>query len=110
MKTLLLSLFLSSPLATAGNTIALGTLKGIKVYDYSSSKVTKFYFSDESTSRDVSGCNGVANMTHSQRSETAINQIMSMALAAYMSGKKIRAYSSSDTCELDFMALQESIF
>ena len=90
--------------------IAFGTLKGIKVYDYANSKVTKLYFSDTATSKDVEGCNGVATITHSVRSPDSLNQIMSLATAAYISGKKVRANSSGDTCELDFLAIQESSF
>ena len=106
----LLTCLIYSAKIFAGDTIALGTLKGIKVFDFPASKVTKLYFTDDATSRDVAGCDGIANITHSARSETAINQMMSIAIAAYISGKKIRAYSSGKTCEADFIALQESQF
>lgn len=95
--------------AQASN-IAFGTLKGIKVYDYSGSKVTKLIFSDNATSQNVPGCNRIASITHSLHSPDALDQFISVALAAYMAGKKVRAHSSKDTCEMDFIALQESNF
>lgn len=90
--------------------IAFGTLKGIKVYDYTSTKKTDLYFSDNATSQNVEGCNGVATITHSLHSEASLNQMVSLAVAAYMSGKKVRANSSGNTCELDFLAIQETLF
>ena len=105
LAIVLLSLFSTSIFA---GDIAFGTLKAIKVYDYPSSKVKKLYFSDDATFKLVEECDGIANITHSLHSEMALNQMMSIALAGYMSGKKVRANFSEDTCELDFFAIQES--
>lgn len=114
MKKLLLGLALGltsvlSWSAFAEN-IAFGTLEGIKVYDYANSKVTRLYFSDSATYQNVPDCNGVANITHSLHSPEALDQFVSIAFSAYIAGRKVRAFSSNDTCEVDFLAIQESFF
>lgn len=109
MRYIIAALLLTSSLAHADN-IAFGVLKGIKVYDQSASKVAKLYFSTDATYQNIPECDLVANITHSQHSEAAVNQFVSIALSAYTSGKKVRAFSSNDTCEIDFLALQESYF
>lgn len=101
--------FLSISNATA-DTIAFGKLRGIKTYDFSNNKVLKLYFSENATLKQVEGCNGVATLTYSQHSEAFIAQVTSIALTAYTTGLKVRAHSSDDTCELDFLALQEANF
>lgn len=53
--------------------IAHGTIKGIKAYDFSNSKVTRIYLNDDATRKTEASCNGVANITHSVHDEaTAI--------------------------------------
>lgn len=94
-----------------GGDIAFGTLKGIKVYDYSSYKVTKLYFGSDATHLDESSCQGVADITHSLHDDKTLNQMVSVALAAYMSGKKVRAYSQgSGSCEADLVTVQNTYF
>ena len=115
MRTLLIlfGLLLMS-LASADTNIAFGTLKGIKVYDFPApgSKVTKLYFADDATLKGIPECNGVATITHGSHDQKALNQFMSIALLAYSTGSKVRAFSltATDTCELDFLALQEEEF
>ena len=109
MKTVIAILCLISSSAFAGD-IAFGKLKGIKIYDYANSKVTNLHFDDSATSKSVEGCNGVATITHSLHPEESTKQMMSIAIAAYMSGKKVRAASAGNTCELDFLAMQETYF
>lgn len=58
----------------------------------------------------VASCQGVADITPSQHAESTVQQMLSLAISAYMAGKKIRAYSSADTCEADFIAMQETYF
>lgn len=101
--------FLSSYRADAAN-IAFGFVTAIKVYDSSGNKLTKIHFASDATEQNVPGCNLVANITHSLHSETAIEQFVSIAMSAYIAGKKIRAYSFADTCEADFIAIQETFF
>lgn len=90
--------------------IAYGTLKGIKIYDHPSQKVIKLYFNADATNQTVAACQGVADITPSQHNESTVQQMLSVAMSAYMAGKKIRAYSSADTCEVDFLAMQETYF
>lgn len=94
----------------AADTIAFGKLKGIKTYDFSNSKVLKLYFTEDATLKQAEGCDGVATLTYSQHSEAFITQVTSIALTAYTTALKVRAYSSDDSCELDFLALQETNF
>lgn len=91
--------------------IAHGTLKGIKVYDYVDSKVTKLYFDSNATHQDEESCEGVANITHSLHSDATTQKMLSIALSGYMAGKKVRAYSkSSGSCEVELISLQEAYF
>ena len=53
---------------------------------------------------------GVATLTHSLRSEQAMDQMVSVALASYLSGSKVRAYSKDSTCEADFISIQDTYF
>ncbi|MEP0176634.1 MAG: hypothetical protein ABJH28_09260 [Paraglaciecola sp.] len=110
MFKILSILFILFSFNVFSNNIAFGTLKGIKVYDYSSEKITKIYFSSDATNKDVPSCGGVVTLTHSLRSEQSLNTMIGIAMTAYVSGKKVRAFSSGDTCEADFLALQDSIF
>lgn len=110
MKRLIVLLISLLSFSASASNLAFGTLKGIKVYGQNSNKVTKLYFSDDAILQHVEGCKGVAHMTHSLHSPDLLNQMMSLAIAAYMSGKKVRAWSTADTCELDFLALQETSF
>lgn len=107
---LIISLYLCSTLALASSKdIAHGRLKGIKVYDQATFKATKIYFDDQAKIYN-DDCDGVAIITHSKHSDKGLDQITSLALSAYMAGKKVRAFSLKGTCELDFLAIQESYF
>ena len=99
-----------STVSIGATDIAFGTIKGIKFYDYEGQKKTNIHFSDDATRKLVEGCDGVATITHALHSEESIKQLTSIALAAYAAGKKVRANSRADTCELDFLAIQESVF
>lgn len=90
--------------------IAFGEIKGIKVYDFPSSKVTKIYFAD-GASKLIEDCDGVAIITHALHEGSTRQVMTSIALAAYMAGKKVRAYShSAGSCEIDLIAVQDSYF
>lgn len=110
LNYLLIPLCLCSNFALAdAKDIAHGRLKGIKVYDQATFKATKVYFDDQAKIFN-SDCEGVAIITHSKHSDKGLEQITSLALSAYMAGKKVRAFSLKGTCELDFLAIQESYF
>ena len=89
--------------------IGLGTVKGIKVYDFGPDKSTKIFLSDDATHKVLENCNGTGSISHT-RDPDIRKKMVSIAMAAYMSGKKIRIYSSNATCEIDFIALQETRF
>ena len=110
MKKLVISMLLSltSFQAIAGANIAFGKLKGIKIYE--KEKLTKIYFEDDATHKSVEFCEGVATITHAIHDKAEIDRILSIALSAFAAGKKVRAYSTSSTCELDFIAIQETYF
>ncbi len=111
MKKYLLStlLLFISQTVYAGD-IGFGSIKGIKVYDFDTSKVTKIYLSDSATNKDITTCEGVGSVTHSSRDADTRKEIIGIALAAYASGKKVRLNSSKGSCEADFIAIQESYF
>ena len=91
--------------------IAHGTIKGIKVYDFSNDKTTKIYFDSNATHQDEAACQGVAVITHSLHDEATSQKMLSIALSGYMAGKKVRAYSkSSGSCEVDLISVQETYF
>ena len=101
-------LSLAPTFVLAVSDIGFGTLKGIKIYE--TNNVTKIYFSDNATQKDLALCNGVAELTHSKHAPELLDRIFSIALSAYVSGKKVRITSFTDTCEADFIAIQESYF
>jgi len=104
------SLLIASSQAIAGD-IAHGTLKGVKVYDLPSTKVTKIYFNSDATHQDEASCQGVATITHSLHDESTAQKMLSIALSGYMAGKKVRAYSStSGSCEVELISVQETYF
>ena len=111
IKSLLLGLVLSWSAANIyAEDIAYGTIKGIKVYDFPNSKVTKIYFNSDATSQ-VEDCEGIAVITHSLHDEATRQSMTSVALAAYMSGKKVRAYSyTAGSCEASLVSVQDSYF
>ena len=103
-------LILSCTIANAGD-IAHGTLKGVKVYNFSNSKVTKIYFDSDATHQAEQACQGVAKITHSLHDEATAQKMLSIALSGYMSGKKVRAYSEKKgSCEVALISVQETYF
>ncbi|QDO85866.1 hypothetical protein FM037_24665 [Shewanella psychropiezotolerans] len=97
-----------SSLVEAGD-IAFGTLKGVKVYGFANDQSIRLVFNSDATHLK-SDCNFVAKFTFSQHDEAFIDRVLSVALAAYMSGQKVRVHAVSDTCEGEFIAMQDSYF
>ncbi len=97
--------------AAYANNIAYGTLIGIKLYDFSNSKVTKIYFAADASHQSEESCQGVGTITYGQHDEATVNQMLSIAMAGYLSGEKLRAYSQQDgSCEIDFISIQKTYF
>jgi len=94
---------------SAADDIAFGTLKAVKIYDFSTDKSIRFIFNDDSTHTN-DDCSLVAKITYSKHDKEFIDRMLSVALAAQMSGKKVRITSEDGTCEADFIALQETRF
>ncbi|KPZ73124.1 hypothetical protein AN944_00272 [Shewanella sp. P1-14-1] len=112
MKYLLFALALFLPYWTVNAAdIAFGKVIGVKHYDFNNVKVIKVYFSKESTHQTTEMCNGVGTITQTKHSEQVVSQMQSIAMAGYLSGSKVRAYSeSNDSCEIDLISLQERYF
>ncbi len=91
--------------------IGLGTLKGVKVYDFPDDKVTRIYFNSDATHQDETSCQGVGIITRSLHDEATTQKMLSIALSGYMSGKKVRAYSlASGSCEIQLISVQDTYF
>lgn len=115
LKHLIMSFILVASTSTfaAGGDIGLGTIKGIKVYNNTSLKYTKIYLNDNASHKTLQLCNGEGKITHKnyETEPESLNQMISIALAAYMGGKKVRIYAADDlTCEITFIAIQETYF
>lgn len=113
MKHLIgLALLITGTLCNAGS-IGFGQVVGIKQYDLGSNNSVRIFLSEDAINVN-SGCrqNGYiyGEITPSNHSEATINRMFSLASAAYMSGRMVRLHSNTDSCEVDFVAVQESIF
>ncbi|WP_020412916.1 hypothetical protein [Microbulbifer variabilis] len=94
-------------LATAGD-IAYGTLDAVKVYVFEGEKVTRLIFSEDSKAQIEPSCNRIAKITHSLHGEDT-EKLLSIALAGYMAGKKVRAHSYTEgSCEVGLLSLSET--
>jgi hypothetical protein len=113
MKKILLLLTCVSPMVFAGE-IGFGKVDAIKVYDFSNSKIIKIYLSSDSVRTNIKceeNARTVGIISPKNHSESTINRMVSLATAAQMAGKKIRLYSEqSNSCEIDFVGLQEVYF
>ena len=113
MKIFLSFLVLITSFIAKGDNIGLGKVDSIKEYDFNSNKSIKIYLETSATLIN-SACkeNGrvYGTITTTMHDSDTINRMFSMTTAAYFSGKKIRLFSESNTCEIDFLALQESEF
>ncbi|WP_325892430.1 hypothetical protein [Grimontia sp. NTOU-MAR1] len=93
--------------------VAFGTLKGIKLYDFSNNKSIRIYFNADATKVNencIHGGTAVAIISKVNHDEPTVNRMLSMLLSAQMSGKKVRIHSEGAGCEVDFVAVQETYF
>jgi hypothetical protein len=98
-----------SNITLAATDIGLGTLKAVKVYDLGSDKSIRIYFNDD-VIHENSVCSKNAKVTYSSHDKEFVDRFLSVAMAAYMAGKKVRVTSNTDDCEASFIALQETRF
>ncbi len=96
--------------ATMAGDIGYGKLVGVKVFGSEDNRLTKIFF-DASADKLDTPCLRAATITHSLHEPEEIKQMLSVALAGYMSGKKVRAYSYTDgSCEADMVSVQDTYF
>ena len=113
MKYILGVLIGLMPIIGNAEPIAFGNIVAVKQYDMGSDKSIKIYLDSSSThTNSICTENGkfYGSITHSEHEEQTINRMFSLAMAAYMAGKKIRLHSSGNSCEVDFVAIQEAVF
>ena len=113
MKSLGIILCLLLSLNAYAGDVVFGTIKGIKLYDFSGDKSIKVYFNADATNinvKCVSGSSIVAILSIASHDEATVNRMLSMLLSANMAGKKVRIHSAVDSCEIDFVAIQETYY
>ena len=94
--------------AVAGGNAGMGKIRAIKTGPNSNGvERIKVVFETEGLVRNESCPSGEVLVLKSQNSESNYSGIMSLTLAAYMSGKTIRYYSYSDDCYVTFATLSE---
>lgn len=107
--SLFVFLILLSSVTMAGN-IGYGKLVGVKVFGSENNRLTKIFF-DVSADKLDTPCLRAATITHSLHEPEEVQQMLSVALAGYMSGKRVRAYSYTDgSCEADMVSVQDTYF
>lgn len=93
--------------------IGFGKVTAIKQYDLSSNKNIKVFLHPDATLINKSCIErqriyGV--ITPSKHDSKVIDRMLSLITTAYVTNKKIRLHSETDSCEIDFVALQEDVF
>jgi hypothetical protein len=109
----LLALFFTPFIAKSAAEIGYGTIHAIKHYNLSSTKAIKIYFKN-----DVSNYNGACrsqNFIHgylpiTSQNEKEVDRVLSIAMAAQLSGKKIRLYSEASTCQISLISISDTNF
>lgn len=112
MKNILLLLVFISPSLLAGD-IGFGQIDAIKQYDFNDTKLIKIYLNSNSQYKKTECLENERQMgtiTLSKHDVAQMNRMLSLATAAYMADKKVRLYSESNSCEIDFISLQEVYF
>ena len=113
MKYFLGALIFSASIFCHAGSIGFGKAVAIKQYDMGTQKHIKIYLEPGATHANEN-CfeNGriYGLISHAKHDEAIINRMFSLATAAYISGVKVRLYSDTDSCEIDFVAVQESVF
>ncbi len=107
----ILLLFIS--LGSYAGDIGFGTVEGVKVYDFSSDDSIRVYLNSASTHVNadcVAGAMVVGKISKASHEEAVVDRMLSMLLAANMSGKKVRLHSETASCEIDFVAIQQSYY
>ncbi|KZN59026.1 hypothetical protein [Pseudoalteromonas luteoviolacea] len=115
MKKIIFTLVMLFSLDSMAADIALGNIRGLKVYDFDNNKSIRIYFEKNAIHTNSNACveqgYQTAIITVAKHDEATVDRMLSIVLAAQMANKKIRvASANANSCEVDFIALQESYF
>lgn len=113
MKKLMVFVLLFVCSMCHAESIGFGVVVAVKQYDIGSDKGIKIYLDPSATyvnSACLESARVYGKITPSLHDEPTINRMFSLVMAAYMSGKKIRLHSETNSCEIDFVAMQEAVF
>ena len=113
MKTLMCVLSLVLSMSSQAGEVAFGTVKGIKLYDFSGDKSIRVYFHSDATYVNeacVHDGHPIAVINKVNHDEPTIDRMLSMLLSAQMAGQKVRVHAEGDDCEVDFIAIQDTLF
>ena len=115
MKKLILfvTIVALTPMLSYAQDIGFGKVVAIKEHAYSSGGYTKIYLSSTSQWKNVDCLENerpVAVIDHAHFETETVNRMVSLAMSAYISGKKLRLFSNKENCNADFVALQEERF
>ncbi|MGO3784734.1 MAG: hypothetical protein ACTJIB_03260 [Pseudoalteromonas prydzensis] len=113
MNKIHITFLLLMSLNSYAESIGFGKVAGIKQYDFSNAKNIKVFLNSDATlinencieKQQVFGV-----ITASQHAPEVIDRMLSLITTAYVTNKKIRLHSETDSCEIDFVALQENVF
>jgi hypothetical protein len=106
-----LLLFIS--LGSYAGDIGFGTVEGIKIYDFSNDESIRVFLSSTSTHVNadcIVGSMVVGKISKVKHDQSVIDRMMSMVLTANISEKKVRLHSATNSCEIDFVAIQKSYY
>lgn len=111
-KIIITLLLLFSSVSYAGS-IGFGKVVGIKQYDFSSNNTIKIFLHPDAALSNESCIEkqrvyGV--ITPSKHDANVIDRMLSLLMTAYVADRKIRLHSESNSCEIDFVSLQEDVF
>lgn len=106
-------LFLLLSLSTHAEGIGFGKVAGIKQYDLSNAKNIKVFLYSDATlinEKCIERQRVYGVISHSEHAPEVIDRMLSLITTAYVTNKKVRLHSETDSCEIDFVALQEDVF
>lgn len=87
-----LMLSFASTFSLAATDIGLGTLKGVKVYNFGTNKAVRVYFNDD-VIHENTACQKTATVAITAANQEFVDRFLSVATAAYVSGKAVRITS-----------------
>lgn len=110
-KIFVVSLLLGSSIVKAAD-IGFGHIYAIKNYNFSTYKAIKIYLEADSTHIEKFCLNDrgliEAEILFTPDNERFVERTLSIALSAYHANKKVRLYSESSSCKIDFIAIEDS--